>query len=178
MDSPSAPPTGLLVLGKIVSVHGVRGEIKVHSYTDPIDNLLDYRCWILQRDGEQRSVELVGGRCQGNVLVARIKGLDDRELARTYAGFEVCLPRDALPLLDDGEFYWHQLEGLTVINQDNQLLGRVHHLLETGANDVLVVRSCPGSLDGRERLLPYTDQCVLSVDLDAGEMRVDWDAGF
>jgi 16S rRNA processing protein RimM len=70
------------------------------------------------------------------------------------------------------------LEGLNVINQDGQLLGRIDHLLETGANDVMVVKPCAGSLDDRERLLPYTEQCVLSIDLDAGEMRVEWDVDF
>jgi len=65
-----------------------------------------------------------------------------------------------------------------VIDLQGQLLGRLDHLLETGANDVMVVKPCPGSLDDRERLLPYTEQCVQQVDLAAGEMRVDWDADF
>lgn len=176
----NATPTAedLVVLGKITSVHGVRGEVKIYSFTDPIDNLLDYRHWTLKRDGEVKQVELVSGRLQGRVLVARLKGLDDREVARTYAGFDICVPREQLPDLEDGEFYWHQLEGLKVIDLQGQLLGRIDHLLETGANDVMVVKPCAGSLDDRERLLPYTEQCVQQVDLAAGEMRVDWDADF
>ena len=70
------------------------------------------------------------------------------------------------------------MQGLTIINQLEQVLGRVDHLLETGANDVMVVKPFDGSLDDRERLLPYTDQCVLKIDLEAGEMRVEWDADF
>lgn len=168
----------LVVLGKITSVHGVRGEVKIYSFTDPIDNLLDYRQWTLKRDGEVRQMELVNGRLQGKVLVVKLKGLDDREVARTFAGFDICVPREQLPDLDDGEFYWYQLVGLKVIDLQGQLLGRVDHLLETGANDVMVVKPCTGSLDDRERLLPYTEQCVQQVDLAAGEMRVDWDADF
>ena len=168
----------LVVLGKITSVHGVRGEVKVYSFTDPIDNLLDYQRWTLKRDAEVRQMELVSGRLQGKVLVAKLKGLDDREVARTYAGFEICVPREQLPDLEDGEFYWYQLVGLKVIDMQGQLLGRLDHLLETGANDVMVVKPCLDSLDDRERLLPYTEQCVLSIDLNAGEMRVDWDADF
>lgn len=175
--SPS-PADDLLVLGKIVSVHGIRGEVKVYSYTDPIDNLLDYPRWTLRRGGEVRQAELLKGRLQGNVLVAKLDGLDDREVARGYADFEICVPREQLPTLEEGEFYWHELQGLSVIDQAGQLLGRVDHLFETGANDVLVVKPCEGSLDDRERLLPYIDQCVLAIDLDAGEMRVDWDADF
>ncbi|MDH4609502.1 ribosome maturation factor RimM [Pseudomonas sp. BN102] len=178
MSTTPAPADELIVLGKIFSVHGVRGEVKVYSFTDPLDNVLDYRRWTLKRDNEVKQVEVVSGRVHGKVLVVRLKGLDDREVARTYAGFEVCVPVSELPELDDDEFYWHQLEGLNVINQDGQLLGRIDHLLETGANDVMVVKPCAGSLDDRERLLPYTEQCVLSIDLDVGEMRVEWDVDF
>ncbi|MEE1949935.1 ribosome maturation factor RimM [Pseudomonas alcaligenes] len=176
----SATPSveDLIVLGKITSVHGVRGEVKIYSFTDPIDNLLGYPAWTLKREGEVKQVELVSGRLQGKILVAKLKGLDDREVARTFAGFDICVPRALLPDLDDGEYYWHQLEGLKVIDLQGQLLGRLDHLLETGSNDVMVVKPCPGSLDDRERLLPYTEQCVQQVDLAAGEMRVDWDADF
>ena len=176
----SATPSveDLIVLGKITSVHGVRGEVKIYSFTDPIDNLLGYPAWTLKRDGEVKQVELVSGRLQGKILVAKLKGLDDREVARTFAGFDICVPRALLPDLDDGEYYWHQLEGLKVIDLQGQLLGRLDHLLETGSNDVMVVKPCPGSLDDRERLLPYTEQCVQKVDLAAGEMWVDWDADF
>ena len=176
----SATPSveDLIVLGKITSVHGVRGEVKIYSFTDPIDNLLGYPAWTLKRDGEVKQVELVSGRLQGKILVAKLKGLDDREVARTFAGFDICVPRALLPDLDDGEYYWHQLEGLKGIDRQGQRRGRLDHLLETGSNDVMVVKPCAGSLDDRERLLPYTGQCVLSIDLAAGEMRVDWDADF
>ncbi|WP_371230342.1 ribosome maturation factor RimM [Pseudomonas sp. QE6] len=178
MNTKPAPAEEMIVLGKIVSVHGIRGEVKVYSFTDPLDNLLDYRRWTLKRGNEVRQAELVQGRVQGNVLVAKLKGLDDREIARTFAEFEILVPRSELPVLDDGEFYWSQLEGLKVIDQNGQLFGILDHMLETGANDVMVVKPCAGSLDDRERLLPYTDQCVQAVDLEAGEMRVDWDADF
>lgn len=178
MSTTPAVAEDLVVLGKIVSVHGVKGEVKVYSFTDPIDNVLHYRRWTLRRDGEIKQVELARGRLQGRVLVAKLKDLDDREVARTYADFEICVPRSELPDLDDGEFYWYQLQGLKVIDQAGQLLGVVDHLFETGANDVMVVKACAGSLDDRERLLPYTDQCVLAIDLATGEMQVDWDADF
>jgi len=178
MSETSAPAEDLLVIGKIVSVHGVRGDVKVYSFTDPIDNLLDYRSWTLRRGEEVRQVQVIKGRVQGTVLVASLKGVGDRDVARDYVDFEICIPRDLLPALDEGEYYWHQLQGLKVIDALGQLLGVVDHLLETGANDVLVVKPCVGSLDDRERLLPYTDQCVQQIDLVAGEMRVDWDADF
>ncbi|PZP23859.1 ribosome maturation factor RimM [Pseudomonas kuykendallii] len=178
MSTLPAPAEDLIVLGKIFSVHGIRGEVKVYSFTDPVDNVLDYRRWTLRRDNEVKQVELIGGRPQGKFLVAKLKGLDDRDVALTFAGFEICVPRSELPALGTDEYYWHQLEGLRVIDQLGQLFGVIDHLLETGANDVMVVKPCTGSLDDRERLLPYTEQCVQSIDLAAGEMRVDWDADF
>lgn len=168
----------LLVLGKITSVHGVRGEVKVHSFTEPLTNLLDYHAWILRRDDEVRRTELVSGRLQGKALVVKLKDLHNRELARDYAGFEICVPMAVLPTLDEGDYYWHQLQGLQVINQQDQLLGRIDHLLETGANDVMVIKPCVGSLDGRERLLPYTEQCIQDIRLAEGKVRVDWDVDF
>lgn len=168
----------LIVMGKIGAVHGVRGEVKIHSFTDPIDNVFDYPVWTLRREGEFKQVELASSRFQGKGLVARIQGVNDRDVARSYTGFEICISRSELPELEQDEFYWHQLIGLQVINQDQLLLGRVDHLLETGANDVLVVKPCADSHDDRERLLPYTEQCVTAIDLEAGSMRVEWDADF
>ena len=178
MSMTPAPAEDLVVLGKIVSVHGVKGDVKVYSFTEPLTNVLNYPHWTLKRDGEVKQVEVASGRLQGKVLVAKLKGLDDREVARTFAGFDICVPRNLLPELSDGDYYWYELEGLKVIDQAGQLLGKVDYLFETGANDVMVVKPCTDSLDGRERLLPYTEQCVLSIDLSAGEMRVDWDADF
>ena len=114
MQQSPTPAEDLVVLGKIVSVFGIKGEVKVYSFTEPLDNLLDYRRWTLRRDGESKQVEVVSGRLHGKVLTAKLKGLDDREVARTYAGYEICVPRSLLPTLDQGEYYWYQLEGLKV----------------------------------------------------------------
>ena len=178
MSATPASTDDLIVVGKIYSVHGVRGEVKVYSFTDPVANLLQYKTWTLRREGSVKQVELVSGRGSDKFLVAKLRGLDDREEARLLSGYEICVPRNLFPELTAGEHYWYQLEGLKVIDQAGQLLGKIDHLLETGANDVMVVKPCTDSLDGRERLLPYIEQCVLSIDLSAGEMRVDWDADF
>lgn len=168
-----------VVLGKITTVYGIQGWVKVHSFTDPMENLLDYRQWQIRRDGEVRQVQVDKIRAHGNTLVAHLKGVDDREVAREYAGFEIILPADQLPSLQADEYYWHQLIGLTVTNQSGELLGQVDSLQETGSNDVMLIKPCSGSVDGRERLLPYLPgQFVLNIDLAAGTMLVDWDADF
>jgi 16S rRNA processing protein RimM len=178
-NTPEPAGAHRVVLGKIVSVHGVRGAVKVYSHTDPLDNVLDYAEWSLNRGSEQRTVSVLGGRVQGRVLVVNLKGVDDRNKAEDLVDFEISIASDALPELEDGDFYWHQLEGLQVINQEGQLLGKVDHLLETGSNDVMVVKPCAGSVDQRERLLPYLPgQFVIKVDLETQVMQVDWDAEF
>lgn len=178
-NTPEPAGAHRVVLGKIVSVHGVRGAVKVYSHTDPLDNVLDYAEWSLNRGSEQRTVSVLGGRVQGRVLVVNLKGVDDRNKAEELVDFEISIASDALPELEDGDFYWHQLEGLQVVNQEGQLLGKVDHLLETGSNDVMVVKPCAGSVDQRERLLPYLPgQFVIEVDLETQVMQVDWDAEF
>jgi 16S rRNA processing protein RimM len=151
----------------------------VYSHTDPLDNVLDYAEWTLNRGSEQRTVSVLGGRVQGRVLVVNLKGIDDRNKAEELINFEISVAADTLPELDEGDFYWHQLEGLKVVNLQGQVLGAVAHLLETGSNDVMVVKPCAGSIDQRERLLPYLpDQFVVKVDLEAKVIQVDWDAEF
>ena len=167
------------VIGRITSVFGVKGWLKVFSYTDPKEGILNYRDWTLVLDGKRIPAKLEEGRRQGQGIVVRLKGIDDRELARSYGGAEIRVPTELLPELPEGEFYWHQLEGLQVVNQEGQLLGKVDHLLETGSNDVMVVKPCAGSVDQRERLLPYLPgQFVIKVDLETQVMQVDWDAEF
>lgn len=164
------------VIGQITSVFGVKGWLKVFSHTDPREGILTYRDWTLVLDGKRIPVKLEEGRRQGQGIVVRLKGIDDRELARTYSGAEVRVPTEELPELPVGEYYWHQLEGLDVFTIEDECLGKVHYLLETGANDVLVVHATADSIDQRERLIPYLpDQVVMSVDLSSMRMVVDWD---
>ncbi|KPQ28831.1 MAG: 16S rRNA processing protein RimM [Marinobacter excellens HL-55] len=164
------------VIGQITSVFGVKGWLKVFSHTDPREGILNYRDWTLVLDGKRIPVKLEEGRRQGQGIVVRLKGLNDRELARTYSGAEIRVPTEELAELPAGEYYWYQLEGLDVFTVEDEYLGKVHHLLETGANDVLVVHATPDSIDQRERLIPYLpDQVVMSVDLSSTRMVVDWD---
>lgn len=168
----------LLVVGKITGCYGIKGWVKVHSYTDPADNIFAFDRWQVQRRGEWQAIEFDASRAQGKGQVAHIAGVDDRTLAESFRGLEIWAPEDALPALEEGDYYWRQLEGLQVWcleNNDRVLLGTVDYLIETGANDVLVVKACQGSVDRRERLIPYLPgDTVARVDLDAGLMEVDW----
>jgi len=167
------------VLGQITSVFGVKGWLKVYSYTDPISNILNYRQWILLQDGARRTVKVSNGRIQGKGLVAQLDGVDDPDQARLLCGAEIRVSADALPALPEGEYYWHQLEGLAVYTAEGQRLGRVDHLIETGANDVMVIEPDAESIDQRQRLVPYLpEDYVQAVDLEAGRIEVHWDPEF
>ena len=160
-----------VVLGYISAVHGIKGWVKVHSWTRPMEAILGYRPWLL---GEQKNpVKIVDGRKQGKGLVALLPGFEDREQAITLVGQEIFVERDQLPPTVEGEYYWADLEGLEVHTTNGDVLGRVDRLMETGANDVLVIRG------EREHLVPFVQgQYVKRVDLEGGLIEVDWDPEF
>jgi 16S rRNA processing protein RimM len=147
--------------------------VRVFSYTEPRDNIVHYQPWYLKRDGEWQEQELAEGRQHGKGVVARLAGCADRDMASLLIGFEIGVRRDQLPTAQSGEYYWSDLQGLEVVTLAGEPLGVVDHLLETGANDVLVVRG------ERERLIPFVPgQVIHEVDLERGEIRVDWDKDF
>ena len=160
-----------VALGYISAVHGIRGWVKVHSWTRPMEAILDYQPWLL---GEDKSpVKIVDGRKQGKGLVALLPGFEDRERAHRLVGQQIFVDRDQLPATAANEYYWSDLEGLEVNTTKGELLGRVESLMETGANDVLVIHG------KREHLVPFIQgQYVTRVDLEAGLIVVDWDPEF
>lgn len=159
-------------LGRISGVYGVHGWVKVFSDTSPPSNILQYRQWYLQRDGRWEQHGLADGRSHGKGIVARLAGCDDRDRAALLIGADIAVRRDQLPSVEEGEYYWADLEGLKVQTLDGVDLGRIDYLFQTGANDVMVVKG------ERQRLLPFIDTVVRDVDLRAGVMVVDWDPGF
>ncbi|MDX9873486.1 MAG: ribosome maturation factor RimM [Spongiibacteraceae bacterium] len=172
-----------LVVGRLAGSYGVKGWAKVYSFTEPMENLLEYRQLYLQRAGRWQPVAVEDGRPHGKGLIIKLEGVESPEAARALSNCELAVEQGALPELEEGEFYWYQLVGLQVVieraGEAPLLIGVVDHLLETGANDVLVVKPCEGSIDQRERLLPYLPgDVVRQVDLDNGVLTVDWDAEF
>ena len=159
-----------MILGRIVGLFGVKGWVKVFSYTDPREAILDYGRWLLGREGRWQAIEVLEGQRHGKAVIARLEGIGDRDEAAELVGCEVAVSRQALPHPEAGSYYWADLEGLRVVNRDGADLGRVDYLLETGANDVLVTQG------DRERLIPFVlDEVVLDVDLASGVITVDWE---
>ena len=159
-----------VVLGRISGLFGVRGWVKVFSYTEPREAVLDYDRWLLSGKNGWQEATVAEGQRHGKTVIVRINGYDDRDQAAGLIGTEIGVPRDELPETDSDHYYWSDLEGLCVVHRDGTELGKVDHLLETGANDVMVVKG------ETERLVPFVmDKVVLGVDLAKGEIRVDWE---
>ena len=164
--------------GFIGGFYGIKGWVRIRSFTEPQENLLSYESLVLRDNQRFEPLKLDDGRVHGKGLIAHIAGVDDRETAGEFLGKEILLDIANLPRLREGEYYWHQLVGLKVWctgEFDLTLLGRVDHLLDTGANDVLVISPCEGSVDLLERLIPYkVGDIVTKIDLLAGIIEVDW----
>ncbi len=166
-------------LGRFTGVFGIRGWLKVWSWTDPPENFLNYEEFLYRGHGDGwQSLRIDQGRRRGQGLVVHVKGCDDRDEAEKYLGTDVAVPEEQLPALLEDEFYWHQLTGLEVWNQAGGkplLLGRVDHMAETGANDVLVVAPSADSCDEHRRLIPWLfGDTVLKVERAEGRIQVDW----
>jgi 16S rRNA processing protein RimM len=160
--------------GQISGVFGVKGWVKVFSFTQPRENILRYSPWILQKNNQTKEIKVVGGQRQGSNVVAELEGVLDRDAALELMGWEIFIRKDQLPKPQAGEYYWADLIGLEVVTTTGVNLGKVDHLMETGANDVLVVID-----DKIERLIPFLQQqTVLKIDLAARSMVVDWDPDF
>ena len=174
----------LEVVGRILGVHGVQGWVKVFSNTDPRENIQHYQPWHLKQGcsrsgGEWKPVKVIGFRPQGKGLIAQLEGVTDRNMAAALVGQDIGIPRDLLPQSGGGEYYWRDLIGLRVFHSEGADFGKVVRMLETGANDVVVVRGDSKSLDRRERLIPWQpDDVITDVNLAEGRMTVDWDPDF
>jgi len=180
--STATPP---VVLGHVNGLFGVKGWIKVYSYTRPAANLLDFDEWLIGRQDNWRPFRVLASRTQGKTLIAQLgapspgrsnasaEPLIDRDAVVELLDLEIAVPRGAMPPLADGKYYWFDLIGLDVVNRDGISLGQVKAMMETGANDVLVLSG------DRDRLVPFVvGEIIDEVDLEAGRIVADWDPDF
>lgn len=158
----------MVVMGRVAAPHGVHGWIRVRPFTQKPDGLADYPEWWVGGPGEWNRWSVEGTELHGRGLVAKLQGCEDRNTAEQLATLEVAVPRQALPENGVGEYYWTDLIGLQVENGRGDALGKIEALIETGANDVLVVRG------ERQQLIPFVEQVVVRVDLEYGRIVVDW----
>ncbi len=162
----------LVIMGRIVAPYGVQGWLKVVPDTEYVDSLLSFKTWQIGKEPEWKAIKLKSGKVHNDVLLVKLDGIDDRDAAFACKGKLIAVQRSELPVLDSDEFYWSDLIGLAVKNQQGVDFGKVADVFETGANDVIVVK---GEID---RLIPFTDQTVVEVNMEEKTMLVDWGADF
>lgn len=169
-----------IVLGKFGAVYGINGWLKINSYTDIPEGIFDYTPWHVKFRGNWQPVQISSWKRHSNSLIAKLADVNDRDVAQQYVNVDIAVPTNALPALTDGDFYWKDLMGLTVVNEQGYNLGEVTDLMETGSNDVLVVKANRTDAFGKsERLIPYLHNTVVkNVDLTAKQILVDWDPAF
>jgi len=162
-----------LIVGHINALFGVKGWVKVHSETEPRENILHYDPWYIGGGNEWRPVRVEAGQRHGKTVIVRLAGVADRDEAASLVGREIAVERRQLAPLGEDEYYWVDLIGLQVVNLEGQGLGTIAQMMATGAHDVMVVGG------DRERLIPFAmGPVVKAVDLAAGRVVVDWDAEY
>jgi 16S rRNA processing protein RimM len=162
-----------VVVGRFCRPHGIKGFIRVLSFTEPRDNLFNFPTWYVQQNQQWQPIERVDDEITHKHILTRVKGYLEREDVAALTNCDIAVPRSQLPELDNGEHYWHELMGMRVIDQQGQLLGEVTELMMTGSNDVLIVEG-----DARY-LIPYLpDEVIQRVDKQARTITVDWDVNF
>lgn len=158
-----------VIIGRFGSVHGVKGDIRVFLYTQPIELALECFPWQVEINNEWQPLNITKTKWHNDQLLVHIENIDDRDVAKRYTNLNIGIERSQLPELDDDDYYWSDLVGLRVINQNNEELGKIEYFEVTGSNDVFVVKG------KKEYCLPYLDDVVKEIDLKAGIMRVEWE---
>lgn len=162
-----------IILGRVSGLFGVRGWVKIHSDTSPRENILNYREWMLTHNGTEKCYSVEQGKRQGKGVIALLEGFSDRTGAEAIVGAEISIRPDQLKPLEAGEYYWSDLIGCEVVNLQQESLGEVADLMETGANDVLITKR-----HGREQLIPFVDPWVIEIDIENHKIVVDWQSDF
>ena len=170
----------VIVVGRLGAVYGIKGWLKVNSFTEDPESIFSYTPWYIQQKGQWREIQLSSWKRHNNGLICKLDGVDSREDAQALTGFDIAVQSEILPELPQGEFYWRDLIGCSVVTTKGYQLGAVTELMETGSNDVLVVKANAKDAFGmKERLIPFIDeQVIIKIDLPARLIEVDWDPGF
>lgn len=169
-----------IVVGKFGACYGIRGWLKVFSYTDNTESIFDYSPWFVNQNGSWVEYKVESWKRHNKGMVVKLEGLDVREDAQLMTNFEISIDPAVLPELPSDEFYWRDLIGMQVVTDKGYDLGTVSDMLETGSNDVLVIKAnLKDAFGQKERLIPFLEEQVIKhIDRNAQRIEVDWDPGF
>jgi len=164
----------MVIMGRVASAFGIRGWVKIQPFSEFVDSLLDYKTWYVgHENGPWRKVDVVRAETHDKTLAVQFPDCPDRNAAEKLKGLLIAVPRSSLPAQEEGEYYWADLIGMSVVNEAGEALGTVVELLDTGANDVLIVRD-----KGPDILIPFLTSVIKHVDVQARIIQVAWSADF
>jgi 16S rRNA processing protein RimM len=167
--SPS-PADRVVILGKVAGTFGVHGWVKINSYTDPPENILEYEALLIGVAGRWTKAELEGGRVTNKGVLGKLRGIDTPEDARLRVGAELGVRRSEMPPPSPGEYYWSDLEGLDAESVSGERLGKIDHFRSTPAGTLIVIRG------EQELWVPFVKDRVVKVDLEQKRIVLDWSA--
>ena len=160
-----------IYLGKITGVHGIKGWLKIQSFSSPPENILNYPSWIINNQGEEDFYSIEQGRKQNNKIVVKLENIDDRTTAESLINSKIQILRSDLPKLSNENYYWSDLVGLSVLNSEEKVIGKIESLIETGANDVMVIIT----LKDERILIPFVmHEIIKEVNVELNYIKIDW----
>ena len=160
-----------IYLGKITGVHGIKGWLKIRSFSSPPENILNYPSWIINNQGEEDFYSIEQGRKQNNKIVVKLEKIDDRNTAESLINSKIQIQRSNLPKLSNENYYWSDLVGLSVLSSEEKVIGKIESLIETGANDVMVIIT----LKDERILIPFVmHEIIKEVNVELSYIKIDW----
>ena len=166
--------TDWLVIGRFGRPHGIKGFITVVSFTEPRENILDYTHWHVGTKGQWQPLNVLETSVNNKFILAKIDGYTEREQVAQLTNVEIAVKREQLTTLKPDEYYWHELIGMNVVNQQGVAMGVVSEMIATGSNDVLIVVN-----EQQRHLIPYLpDDVILEINPSQRLITVDWDPDF
>ena len=160
-----------IYLGKITGAHGIKGWLKIQSFSSPPENILNYPSWIINNQGEEDFYSIEQGRKQNKKIVVKLENIDDRNTAESLINSKILILRSDLPKLSNENYYWSDLVGLSVLNSEETVIGKIESLIETGANDVMVIIT----LKDERILIPFVmHEIIKEVNVEQNYIKIDW----
>lgn len=185
LEAASSLPDDAVEVGAVVDAYGLKGWIKVAPHADAGrggDALLNARRWWLERGAERHVARVTQAKTHGDTVVAQPSGVGDRDAALSLRGFRVFVRREDFPALAIDEFYWVDLIGLDVVNEQSVALGKVIGMIDNGVHSIMRIEYPATGKDGQpasaERLIPFVGVYVKTVDQAARRIVVDWEADY
>lgn len=172
LHSEAMPDPTFVVIGRLAAPYGVKGWQHVDAFTDPLENILQYKTWYIGTPGDWKAYALQAGRLHTKRVVAHLAGIDSPETAALLTRKLIAVPRDEMPKLAPDQYYWADLEGMTVALADRTVVGQIDHLYDNAGTDVMVVVA----EDAKNIHIPFIiDDTVICVNMDAKTVIIDWD---